>query len=187
MVTRKMVSVSSSLTLAELRAAIVAEPLVVSPKTTVMEAIVMMSGARAKCNHPRNPDLQLEQLHQEARSSCVIVIEQGQILGIFTARDVVRLAAEQQPLEKLSMQQVMTQPVEIWHEADFTDVFAMVNHFQTRQIRHLPILDQHRHLVGLVTHDSLQHTARQLNILRLRQVAEVMTQDVVCALTDCLL
>ena len=176
-----MLSQVSSLTSEELRSAIVPDPLVVSPDTTVMEAIGRMSGLRSQCEHPRSPDLQLEQIHLEARSSCVIVMEEDQVVGILTERDVIRLATEQQSLGQLTMQQVMTQPVYTLREDDFTDVFATVNQLQQQRIRHLPLLDRQGYLVGLITHESLQYTARMLNVLRLRQVMEVMNKGVICA------
>lgn len=151
-----MFSHPNSLTKLELNAAIIRNPLVVSPETTVMEAIHRMSDLRSQC------EIQLEQLssqekllHTNVRSSCVLVVENEQIVGIMTERDVVRLSAEGQPLDILPIREVMTQPVSTLRESAFTDLFVAVNLIQQKHVRHLPIVDDQDRLVGIITHESL--------------------------------
>jgi len=168
----------------QLRAAIVREPLVVSPDTTVMEAIAQMSGVRSLCNTTRTADSQRDDLHLEARSSCVLVVENEQLVGLLTERDIVRLSAQQQPLHRLAMREVMAHPVITLRQSAFTDLFFAINLLQQHHIRHLPILDEHDRLVGLVTHESLRQTSRPIDLLRLRLVSEVMTREVICAAPD---
>ncbi|MEG5235530.1 MULTISPECIES: PAS domain S-box protein [unclassified Microcoleus] len=175
---------TTALTPIELRTAIVREPLVVSPDRTVINAIAQMSGVRSLCNTPRTADGQLDDLHLEARSSCVLVVENEQLVGVLTERDVVRLSAGQRSLENLALREVMAHPVVTLRESAFTDLFLAINLLQQHQIRHLPILDEHDRLVGLVTHESLRQTSRPIDLLRLRIVAEVMTREVICAAPD---
>ncbi|MDQ2098304.1 MAG: PAS domain S-box protein, partial [Tychonema bourrellyi B0820] len=169
----------------QLRAAIVREPLVVSPDTTVIETIAQMSGVRSHCNTTRTADSQRDHLHLEARSSCVLVVENEQLVGVLTERDIVRLSAQQQPLHRLAMWEVMAHPVITLRQSAFTDLFFAINLLQQHHIRHLPILDEHDRLVGLVTHESLRQTSRPIDLLRLRLVSEVMTREVICAAPDC--
>ena len=175
---------TTALTPIELRTAIVREPLVVSPDTTVMDAIAQMSGVRSLCNTPRTADGQLDDLHLEARSSCVLVVENEQLVGVLTERDVVRLSAQQRSLENVAMREVMAHPVVTLRESAFTDLFLAINLLRQHHIRHLPILDELDRLVGLVTHESLRQTSRPIDLLRLRIVAEVMTREVICAAPD---
>ena len=156
----------------------------VSPDTTVMDAIAQMSGVRSLCNTARTVDDQLDDLHLEARSSCVLVVENEQLVGVLTERDVVRLSARQRCLENLVLREVMTHPVVTLRESAFTDLFLAINLLQQHHIRHLPILDELDRLVGLVTHESLRQISRPLDLLRLRMVAEVMTREVICAAPD---
>ena len=179
-----MFSRTTALTLIELRTAIVREPLVVSPDMTVIDAIAQMSGVRSRCNTTRTGDSQRDDLHLEARSSCVLVVENGQLVGILTERDVVRLIARQRCLENLVLREVMTHPVVTLGESAFSDLFLAINLLQQHNIRHLPILDEFDRLVGLVTHESLRQISRPLDLLRLRMVAEVMTREVICAAPD---
>ena len=173
------------LTPLELQSAIIRDPLVVSPDTTVMEALAQMSGVRSFCNTARTADGELNDLRLGARMSCVVVVDDGQVVGILTERDVVRLSAQQQPLDCLVVRQVMTSPVVTLRESAFTDLFFAINLLQQRQIRHLPIVDEQERLVGLLTHESLRRIARPTDLLRLRLAAEVMTREVICAAPDC--
>jgi PAS domain S-box-containing protein len=175
---------TTALTPIELRTAIVQHPLVVSLDTRVMDAIAQMSGVRSLCNTARTPDGQLDDIHLEARSSCVLVVENEQLVGVLTERDVVRLSAQQRSLENLVLREVMTYPVVTLRDSAFTDLFFAINLLQHHHIRHLPIVDELDRLVGLVTHESLRQTSRPLDLLRLRMVAEVMTGEVICAAPD---
>jgi len=144
---------ATALTSLELKTAIIQNPLVVAPNTIVIEAIAQMSGVRSHDNASRTADGQSDDLR--ARSSCVVVVEDDRVVGILTERDVVRLSAQQQPLDRLVMRQVMTHPVVTLRESAFTDLLFALNLLQHHHIRHLPILDQQDRLVGLVTHKSL--------------------------------
>lgn len=182
-----MVSRPPTLDFQELTSAIVRDPLTVSPETTVIAAIAQMSRVRSSCEVTNSHDL--DDLPRSARSSCVMVVEDGQLVGILTERDVTRLSAQQQPLDRLVMRQVMAHPVITLRISAFTDLFLAINLFQQHHIRHLPILDEQDRLIGLVTHESLRQIARSLAklgrspfaLLRRRLVQEVMVREVICA------
>ncbi|AFZ04351.1 GAF domain-containing protein [Calothrix sp. PCC 6303] len=174
----------NALTSSELKSAIVRYPLTVKPDTTVMDAIAQMSGVRSLCETTASVDKQLDELYLEARSSCVLVVENENLIGIFTERDVVRLCAQQVPLENLAIREVMIHPVVTIRESEFTDLFSAVQLIQQHRIRHLPILDEQNCIVGLITHESLRHSSRPVDLLRLRLVSEVMTSEVICAAPD---
>ena len=167
----------------ELTSAIIRNPIVVSPKSKVVEAITKMSGVRARCFTDKTVDNQLIQLDIDVRSSCVLVVDNGKIEGIITERDVVRLSAEQLPLD-VTVAEVMARPVLTLRESAFTDLFFAINLIQQHHIRHLPIVDDSDRLVGLVTYESLRQTSRPIDLLRLRLVNEVMTREVICAAPD---
>jgi signal transduction histidine kinase/CBS domain-containing protein len=175
-----MLTNPTSLTQGELSSAIVRNPLVVTPETTVVEAIAQMSGIRTICQTANSTHNSLDDINVEERSSCVVVLRDQQLVGILTERDVVRLITQNPTLENLLIRDVMTSSVITIRESEFTDLFFAVNLLQQHHIRHLPILDEHNRLVGLVTHESLRQTSRPVDLLRLRLVVEVMTMDVVC-------
>ncbi|BAY31295.1 multi-sensor hybrid histidine kinase [Nostoc carneum NIES-2107] len=167
---------TTALTSSELKSAIVRNPLIVGLDTLVMDAIALMSGVRAVCDATK-----VDELHIDARASCVLVVDNNSLLGIFTERDVVRLCAQQRPLENLTIEEVMIHPVITLHESDFTDVFFAVNLLQQYHIRHLAIIDEQDRVVGLLTNETLRQSSRAVNLLRLRLAFEVMTREVICA------
>lgn len=172
---------STALTEGELDSAIVRNPLFVSPDTSVNAVIAQMSGIRAFCSTERVADIEITTLHIEARSSCVLIAQENQLLGIFTERDVVRLKSQKLSLENITIAEVMTHPVITLQQSAFTELFFAVNLLQQYHIRHLPLLDEHNQIVGLLTHESLQQLSRPIDLLRLRVVADVMTAEVICA------
>lgn len=170
---------TTALTSSELKSAIVRNPLIVGLDTLVIDAIALMSGVRAVCDANK-----LDELDIDARSSCVLVVDNHSLLGIFTEKDVVRLCAQQRPLENLAIREVMIHPVIALHESDLTDVFFAVNLLQQYHIRHLPILDEQDLVVGLLTNETLRQSSRAINLLRLRLAFEVMSREVICAAPD---
>ncbi|MEY3297990.1 MAG: hypothetical protein RLZZ597_1250 [Cyanobacteriota bacterium] len=187
----------------DLSGTIIRDPITVFPHTTVREAIALMSGARAHCDtQTANPSgdpsadqtvapSELAHVRLEARASCAIVLEtydSPKVIGILTERDVVRLCANQQSLEALSVGQAMTSPVLTLPESSFTDLFSVINVLQQHHIRHLPIVEGQGDLVGLLTHETLRQVLQPTDLLRLRLVQEVMTPKVITvAPTDALL
>ncbi len=170
---------ASAITQTELTSAIVRNPLIIAPDTTVRDAIAQMSGLHTVCSTSTIGNNRPEELHLEARSSCVLIAENQKLLGIFTERDVVRLSTEKRSLESLLVREVMAHPVVTLYESAFTDLFFVINLLKQRRIRHLPILNDQDQIVGLLTHETLRQTSRPTDLLRLRLVAEVMIANVV--------
>jgi len=168
---------SSKLQISELKSAIVRNPLTVSPQATLAEAIAQMVAGRSQCS------VDYDDHHDWHRTgiSCVLIVAERQVIGILTERDIVRLITQSLPIDQLTVSDVMTQPVITLRESDFSEVLSAIKIFQQHHIRHLPIVDEQDHLVGLLTHDSLRQVFRPFELLRLRLVAEVMTSHVVCA------
>ncbi|TVU55125.1 MAG: PAS domain S-box protein [Arthrospira sp. PLM2.Bin9] len=164
--------------------AIIRDPLVVSGDLTVMEAIAFMSGAWLQCQMTDNMSISESEGDLEARSTCVIVLQDLMVVGILTQRDIVGLAAQQQNLGQLLIEEVMTPSVITLRESELTDSLTIINLLQKHRIRHLPIVDDSDRLVGLVTHQSLRKLMRPIDLLRLRLVSEVMTRNVVSANCD---
>jgi CBS domain-containing protein len=161
-----------------LEQAIAYNPLIVTPNTPVTDAIALMSSARASCSL-ENISGDTNYLLADARASCVLVMEDKQLVGIFTKRDVVHLSAQGRQIGDVMIADVMTHSVITIQKSDFNDLFAVLNLFRRHRIRHLPILDDHNHLVGLITHENLRQLLRPIDLLQLRLVSEVMTIRVV--------
>jgi PAS domain S-box-containing protein len=155
-------------------------PIVVS-SLKVAEAISLMNVNRTTCSLTDKLNLKQPQLLTEAESNCVLVVENNQLVGILTERDVVQLSAKSCSLAEITLAEVMINPVLTLQESEFTDLFVALNLFEKYQIHHLPIVDGQGQIVGLLTHNSLQQLVSSIDWLRLRQVTEVMTTQVVYA------
>ncbi|HEY9649109.1 MAG TPA: CBS domain-containing protein [Coleofasciculaceae cyanobacterium] len=158
-------------------------PLIVTPETSLLDAIALMSQARgSNCTLP-NPNSSASDsfIEQTVRSSCVLVMEGNQLRGIFTERDIVWLTADGLNFEGVKIASVMSHPVITLPEADFQDVFGAVFLFRRYRIRHLVIVDEHDQLVGIVSPESIRRVMHPANLLKLRRVAEVMTTEAIHA------
>lgn len=131
-------------------------PLTISPDSYVVDAIALM-------NQERINSFALTSLHPSLNSSIwrhqgtsyILVVEGKHLLGIFTERDVVRLAASGRDLSRVKMAEVMTpQPVTLTL-SEAQDVFTALSLLHQHQIRHLPIVEAGGQLVGIVTETSL--------------------------------
>ncbi|MGC9526334.1 MAG: CBS domain-containing protein [Limnospira sp.] len=173
------------------RAAILLDPICVSPQTPLAEALPLMNGIiecpiadkihksrdrdRGELTSPSQTDF-----HQMA--GCILIVEAGQLRGILTERDIVRLSVGEMNLEKIAIGTVMTTPVFSLPEEEVTDLFVVYNLMRRHQIRHLPIVDTEGTLKGLITISSLRRNLSKSYFLRFRQVGEIMTSQVVTVL-----
>lgn len=83
----------------------------------------------------------------EENVGSVAVCEEGRLAGIFTERDLLRLAGEGREFLDLRVGEVMTRrPVTVPPD---TDVLEAARIMGERQIRHLPILEG-EHILGVV-------------------------------------
>jgi signal transduction histidine kinase len=115
------------------------DPLVVSPDRMVLDAISQMNAT-----HPR--------------SSCVLVVDDRQLVGILTDRDIMCLIAQRISLADVQICEVMIHPVITLQSETFTDCSIALDIMSQHQIGHLPLLDRDDLLIGLVTRESLQQS-----------------------------
>jgi len=157
--------ITSTLTLSELKFAIIREPLVVSADATVMEAIALMSSRRSQCDAENHSDNHQEQLQQEARSSCVLVLENQQAIGILSERDVVQLSAQQQLIAHLVIRDVMRTPV-ITVRCDqlISNIQEMLDQ---RSLREVVVVGDRGELIGIITQTSLRQALNSLEMSNL--------------------
>ncbi|WP_448600472.1 diguanylate cyclase domain-containing protein [Thermoleptolyngbya sp.] len=118
----------------------------------------------------------------ETRSSFALVFQAGQLVGIFTERDVVRAIAQSalQPNEAIAT--VMVSPVITLDETSLEDLFAVLQLFRQHQIRHLPVVGHQGEVLGVITPNSIRNLLQPSDLLKFRQVSEVMVSQVVSAL-----
>jgi CBS domain-containing protein len=83
----------------------------------------------------------------EDNVGAVAVCDGSRLVGIFTERDVLRLAGERARLDELRIDDVMTRNV-VTVSAD-SDILAAARLMGERQIRHLPVVEG-ENVLGLV-------------------------------------
>jgi diguanylate cyclase (GGDEF)-like protein len=115
----------------------------------------------------------------EVRASCVIIIENQKLIGIFTERDVVRLTTNMALVETRTLAELMTQKVMTLKVSETEDIFALSRLFSKNRIRHLPVLDEQNQVVGVVTPHSIRNLLKPEYLLRYVRVMEVMSQQVI--------
>lgn len=122
---------------------------------------------------------------RQSRLSCIVVadgeVDDRQVVGIFTERDLVRATAQLRPLHLLKLSDLMTTPVITQVRDNINDLFDLLHPFRQHGIRHLPIVSATGNPIGIVTQESLRQALRPGDLLRLHRVEEVMTSSVIQA------
>jgi signal-transduction protein with cAMP-binding, CBS, and nucleotidyltransferase domain len=176
-------SFDDSLGTPPLAEAIDRHPLIVDPNTCLRDVVTLMYET-AERSHLALESSQAQPSNSlwGARSSCVLVMQNEKLLGIFTERDLVQLTASGTDLRSTKICTVMHHPVLTMSEQALHNVFAALFLFRRHRIRHLAITDEQQQLIGVVSLDSIRHILRPTNLLKIRRVAEVMTNQVTTAL-----
>lgn len=118
----------------------------------------------------------------ETRGSFALVRRAGQLVGIFTERDVVRAIASGSLKPNEAIATVMVSPVITLDETDLDDLLPVLQIFRQHQIRHLPILGSQSEVLGVMTPNSIRNLLQPSDLLKFRQVSDVMVSRVVSAL-----
>jgi PAS domain S-box-containing protein len=154
-------------------------PLTAAPNTQVVEAIALMSQAQEnKCELLDTDTSQTLELLNRERNSCILVVETGKLVGIFTERDAVKLAASQRDLNGIAIAQVMTRKLITLKRSPNQTIFTALSLLHRHRIHHLPILDERGQLYGLVTPSYIRQILQPINLLKLKTVDEMMTKEI---------
>ena len=113
--------------------------------------------------------------------SAVGVMEQGQLVGIFTEQDLVRLTALQTDLRGIEIGAVMTRNPHTLVLSAAQTVISALSVLEQFKIRHLPVIDDRAQLVGTISSDAIRQILQPIDLLKFRSVREGMTVDVVRA------
>lgn len=110
-------------------------PIVVSPQTLAEQVVSLMS----------QHDL-----------SYAIIADAGQIKGIFTERDLVRVVATKKFSQELPISDLMVSSVVTFNiDLDQPNIEGILQRMGQYQIHQLPVVDAHNQLLGVMTHANL--------------------------------
>lgn len=161
--------------------AIDCSPLIVSPDTALVDVITLMGKIRESCPLDQPNPIDFSFINK-AQDNCVLVMDQLQLLGVFTERDVVRLSASGGNISKTTIGEVMTTGVITLEKSKFQDIFSALSLMREHQIRHLPVLDDDGAVLGVITSASIRKVLHPFNLLKMRSVQDVMSREVFTAL-----
>jgi diguanylate cyclase (GGDEF)-like protein len=131
-----------------------------------------------------NPDCSMKDVINimgEAKASCVLVLNQQQLAGIITEKDVVKITAKQNNLATTLVADVMTKKVITIKATAVDNALEVLNLMRQHRIRHLPVIDEQGQVIGIFTPKSLRSILQPTDMLRLRLIDEVMTTQVIQA------
>ena len=114
-----------------------------------------------------------------SNSSCVLIVKDNLLLGIFTERDLVKLIATETDLKGMAIENAMSREVIALTYTGAEDIFAALNLLRSHSIRHLPIVDVDNNLLGITTVKNLRRKLQPVNMMKWRKVAEVMKTGVI--------
>ncbi len=120
-----------------LNTAVMRNPACTSPDTKVIEAMTAMSQI------------------SDTLASCIVVVENEQVVGLLTERDMLRLAVQQLPVAHLTLREVLSHPPVTIKESALTDLSFILNLFEQHQVSYLPIVDDNDRFVGLISNSSV--------------------------------
>ncbi|MEG4286049.1 CBS domain-containing protein [Microcoleus sp. A006_D1] len=119
----------------------------------------------------------------QAIASCVLIAVEGQLLGIFTERDVVKITASEIPLAGMIIAEVMTErPIAISLDAA-ENIFKVFSILRAAKIRHLPVTDECGNLLGAISGESIRKILKPGDLLQMRRAQEIMIAEVIVAST----
>jgi len=130
---------------------------------------------------PETPLAEAVAIMADARISCLVVAEEKRPLGIFTERDLVRLANRQINFSSLQIHEVMTSPVVTIPGT--LSVYEAYSLMLTNRIRHHVVVDRGGKLLGLITQSDLINHLGHEYFLEMRKIEQVMTTSVMTVTT----
>ncbi|MEA5565860.1 PAS domain S-box protein [Anabaena sp. UHCC 0399] len=147
--------------------AIIRQPLVVTPNTPAIEALILMNNTRTSGS--LSHDLDQSWLKTTAKATCVLVMQDKQLVGIWTEQDLVRLSAEGLNMAEKSMAEVMSHPVITLQESELNNFSVPLQLFSQHRLRHLPVVDHCHQVIGLLTYETLLNGLSKLQQLQTQQ------------------
>ncbi len=147
-----------------LEQAIARSPLTVAPNTLLIDILPQMT---ERGENRRASD----SAARPFQTSCVLVVENSQLVGIVTEHDVARLCCQQADLQEVTIARVMTQPaIVLTADAENFDSFAALSLMQQHQVRYLPVADRQGNLLGVLESETLLYGIVQAQQVSLAQL-----------------
>lgn len=153
-------------------------PLTISPETLVIDAISKMNRSRQSGISHNSSE------NHFVRSSYILISEKSRLLGVLTERDIVKLSATSICLKTVKVSEVMTKNVVTLKKSNFEDIYQIMSILKQHKIRHLPVVDNCQHLIGIISSESICTALNPSNMLKMRSIEDIMSSQVLQASPD---
>ncbi|MFM2062601.1 MAG: hypothetical protein RLZZ507_2271 [Cyanobacteriota bacterium] len=144
----------------------------VNPNTRLIDTIQRMSLGISL--DPENPI-------EKVKVSCTLVEENNHLIGLITERDIVRVSVQNLSFESLTVSEVMTKELITRQISELGNICDLIDLFKEYKIRHLPILNEQKKAIGIVTPSSIRANLQPLDLLKHRYVNDVMIKQSIYA------
>jgi len=112
----------------------------------------------------------------ENRISSIIISVKNKPVGIFTERDVVRLAHRSREFDKLMIKDVMVKPV-LTVNTD-SDIFEIYTMFKENRIRHTVVIDSNAKIAGMISATDIVNNFELEFYLEFKSVMQIMQKNI---------
>jgi PAS domain S-box-containing protein len=150
-------------------------PVTVSPSTSLGDAIALMRRDPNTCPLPDSNET------VKTSISCILVVEENQLVGLLRLADLLNLATAY-GWQEMKVSGAMTRNLIVLKESKFTDIFTAFKLFCQYSIDCLPIVDERGQPVGLVTAESIHPEI--YSIVKMLQQEVVKLQEKQCELLE---
>ena len=143
-----------SLNLSNLTNFLEPNPVVVTPEILIVDVVRLMNQTQDISWQLPEKDVQ-RTTNNKKNSSYVLVISEEQLVGTFTAKDLVRLVASQIDLSTTTIAEVMTQPVLTMARSQCQNIWSVWSFLQEHSLSYVPIVNDSQKLLGVISLDSI--------------------------------
>ncbi|MEM0980994.1 MAG: GAF domain-containing protein [Cyanobacteria bacterium P01_H01_bin.58] len=148
-----------------IESAITHNPTVITPQTTVTEAIARMANPHQPSAVPPEQqktdqvDFVTRELHDELRSRYLVVVEHPKVVGVLTAHDLLACQSQNKKSAHQTAAQCLTQSFATLPESALTELYTPLNLLRQHRMRPIVIVDEHEQLTGLLTYEGVHGIA----------------------------
>lgn len=137
------------------------------------ERMLQRKGGELSWLPPSATVLEAAQLMNQAHTGSVLVLENGELRGIFTERDVLRrIVAEQRDPKTTKVSEVMTKDVIVASPKTQLDELRLV--MREKRIRHVPVVDAGR-VIGMISIGDLNEAELEVQVETIQYLSAYMS------------
>lgn len=144
----------------DIKSAIMRNPTVVTPQTTLGDAITYLA-SHEPCLVPQKnlqthrADFVTQELRDELRSRYLVVMEHQNVIGLLTVQDLLFHRHPDTTRVNPTIAECITPLFAKLSESALTELYTPLNLLRQHRLRPIVILDDHNQLAGLLTYEEL--------------------------------